>query len=78
MLLCVAGVLVKYEEKARQKVAWVVLAGLPMGLTRLNLLLYPIIPRLYPIIPTGGGSSLVTLLMTMAMTNMSGHGSGWS
>ena len=54
-----AGVLVKYEEKARQKVAWVVLAGLPMGLTRLNLLLYPIIPRLYPIIPTGGGSSFV-------------------
>ena len=53
---------------------WVVL---PMGLTRLNLLLYPIIPA--------GGGLLVTMntnpvlmSMTMVVMNMPGHGSGWS
>ena len=66
---------VKYEEEARQKVA---LGGLlPMGLTRLNLLLHPIIPA--------GGGLLVTMntnpvlmSMTMVVMNMPGHGSGWS
>ena len=55
---------------------WVVLP-LPMGLTRLNLLLHPIIPA--------GGGLLVTMntnpvlmSMTMVMMKMLGHGSGWS
>ena len=53
---------------------WVVL---PMGLTRLNLLLYPIIPA-------GGGlpvtmnTNAVLMSMTMVMMNMLGHRSGWS
>ena len=53
---------------------WVVL---PMGLTWLNLLLYPIIPA-------GGGlpvtmnTNAVLMSMTMVMMNMLGHGSGWS
>lgn len=48
-----------------------------MGLTRLNLLLYPIIPA-------GGGlpvtmnANAVLMSMTMVMMNMLGHGSGWS
>ena len=50
---------------------------MPMGLTRLNLLLHPIIPA--------GGGLLVTMntnpvlmSMTMVVMNMPGHGSGWS
>ena len=36
VLLCLAGVLVKYEEKARQKVAWVVLDSCPWVLPGLT------------------------------------------
>ena len=78
VLLCVAGVLVKYEEKARQKVAWVVLAC-PWVLPGLTCSYTPSYLGYTPsYLPVGVLRSLVTLLMTMAMTNMSGHGSGWS
>ena len=57
---------------------WVVLLAHGMGLTQLNLLLYPIIPA-------GGGlpvtmnAKAVLMSMTMVMMNMpAGHGSGWS